>query len=67
MTVRGRSRFLRSFLVSEANLTDWKRRSSEQTRKATVITAKSCLGLYLTVWVKTDGTGASGGSYEVEG
>lgn len=67
MTVRGRSRFFRSFLVSEANLTDWKRRSSEQTRKATAITAKSCLGLYLTVWVKTDGTGASGGSYEVEG
>lgn len=59
--------FLRSFLFGEANLTDWNRLSSEQTRKATAITAKSCSVLYLTVWVKTDGGGMSGGSCEVEG
>lgn len=70
ITVRRCSRFLRSFLVGEANLTDWNRLSSEQTRKATAITAKSCSVLYLTVWVKMDGRegrGASGGSCEVEG
>lgn len=57
----------RSFLFGEANLTDWNRLSSEQTRKATAITAKSCSVLYLTVWVKTGGGGMSSGSCEVEG
>lgn len=60
IALRRCSRFLRSFLVSEANLTDWNRLSSEQTRKATAITAKSCSVLYLTVWVKMDG-GEEGG------
>lgn len=54
-----------SFLSGEANRTDWDRLPSEQTRRAAAITAESCSVLYLTVRVKTDGGGMSGGWCEV--